>query len=278
MSTRLRNGIIIAVVGITLIILGVFVIVRLIESSPTTQVQVPTPVPEAKVPVVVVTRDILLGSVINEGDVEIREIPVAYVTRGVIDDLDQVYGKFTKTDLIQGEMVLSHNLANPTDITHDISYVLDENHVLMALPSTDLMSRESIIERGDIVDVLVSLESTLVTTNLDGEEEEQSFTVTFDALQRMNITAMVVDIIPVEDEARVQADTEGEQIIHRDDIVVKAYLVAIDPQDALVLKHLKDVGALFDFVLRSPTSTTQFDLTPVTSEYLKEFYGLEILP
>jgi Flp pilus assembly protein CpaB len=267
------------VVGITLIILGVFVIVRLFQTSPSVQVQAPTPVPEAKVPVAVVTRDILLGSVLGEGDVEIVEIPVAYVSRGVIDDLDRVYGKFTKVDLIQGEMVLSHNLANPTEISHDISYVLDDNHVLMAIPAGDLMSRESIIQRGDIVDVFVSLEEELVVTTPEGEEIEESFTVTFDALQRMSITAMVVDIIPEEEEGvRVAADAEGEQIVHRDDIVVKAYLVALDPQDALVLKHLKDIGAIWDFVLRAPTSTGQFDLTPVTSEFLKELYGLEILP
>jgi hypothetical protein len=54
--------------------------------------------------------------------------------------------------------------------------------------------------------------------------------------------------------------------------------LALSPQDALVLKHLKDMNATFDVVLRSPTSTQQFDLTPVTQEYIIELYGLEILP
>jgi pilus assembly protein CpaB len=59
--------------------------------------------------------------------------------------------------------------------------------------------------------------------------------------------------------------------------VVRAYLLALNPQDALVLKHLKDNGGVFDLVLRSPTSTQSFDLTPVTQEYIVELYGLEIL-
>jgi pilus assembly protein CpaB len=266
------------VVGVTLIILGVFVISRLFQTTTATQVQQPTPEPEAKVQVVVATRDILLGTVIETGDVELVEIPVRYVTRDTIGDLDEVIGKFTKVDLIQGEMVLGHNLANPTEISHDISYVLDDNHVLLAVPATDLMSRESIIQRGDVVDLLVSIEQELETIDLDGETILETYTVTFSALQRMSITALVVDIIPEEEDGRVQANPEGEEIIHRDDIVVKAYLIALDPQDALIVKHLKDIGAVFDFVLRSPTSNTQFGLTPVTSEFLRELYGLEIIP
>ena len=54
-----------------------------------------------------------------------------------------------------------------------------------------------------------------------------------------------------------------------------ALLLALDPQDALVLKHLKDTGAIFDLVLRSPTSNLLFDLEPVTDEYLIDLYGLE---
>ena len=278
MSTRLRNGIIIAVVGVTLIILGVFVVTRLFSSTTTTQDPVPTPEPEAKEQVVVATHDILLGTVIQEGDIELVEIPVRYITRDTINDLDEVIGKFTKTDLIQGEMILAHNLANPTEISHDISYILDENHVLMAIPASDLMSRESIIQRGDVVDLLVSIEQELETINIDGERILETYTITFDALQRMSITALVVDIIQEEESGRVQADPEGEEIVHRDDIVVKAYLVALDPQDALIVKYLKDVGAVFDFVLRAPTSTVQFGLTPVTREFIRELYGLEIIP
>ena len=40
------------------------------------------------------------------------------------------------------------------------------------------------------------------------------------------------------------------------------------------LKHLKDTGATFDLVLRAPTSTQLFSLTPVTDEYLIERYQL----
>jgi pilus assembly protein CpaB len=53
-------------------------------------------------------------------------------------------------------------------------------------------------------------------------------------------------------------------------------LLALNPQDALLLKHLVDTGATFDIVLRSPNSTQLFELEPIISEYLIDKYQLDI--
>ena len=95
-------------------------------------------------------------------------------------------------------------------------------------------------------------------------------------MQRVEITALVADII-VNDE-QVRAEAGEDETVPRRSVNIQAYLLALDPQDALILKFLKDSGANFDLVLRAPTSTGQFNLTPVTAEYLQELYGLEILP
>ena len=150
-------------------------------------------------------------------------------------------------------MILQHNLANPTGQSYDIAWVLDDSHVLMALGATDLMSRLSMIKRGDIVDILASYQTP-----------QQ---ITFDAYQRLNITAIVIDVLK-------DASTPPQ----RSQVAVQAYLVALDPQDALVLKYLRDTGANFDLVLRAPTSNRQFQLTPVTAQYITELYGLGLLP
>ena len=57
---------------------------------------------------------------------------------------------------------------------------------------------------------------------------------------------------------------------------IQAYLLALDPQDALVLKHLKDRNAIFDIVLRAPTSNNNFELAPVYDDFLNDYFGLEI--
>jgi hypothetical protein len=42
----------------------------------------------------------------------------------------------------------------------------------------------------------------------------------------------------------------------------------------LVLKHMRDAGANFDFVLRSPTSNQLFEVSPVTEQYLLQRFQL----
>jgi hypothetical protein len=59
------------------------------------------------------------------------------------------------------------------------------------------------------------------------------------------------------------------------DIRVRAYLLALNAQDALVLKHMRDQGAIFDLVLRSPTSNELFEVSPVTEEYLLQRFQLQ---
>ncbi len=68
-----------------------------------------------------------------------------------------------KTDMIQGEMVLLHNLADPTNNIGDISFILSEDHILMAFPASDLMSRNSMIQRGDIVDIFATFDEEVET-------------------------------------------------------------------------------------------------------------------
>jgi hypothetical protein len=88
---------------------------------------------------------------------------------------------------------------------------------------------------------------------------------------------MVLEVIEQEGNAAPLAGGDAG-VAPPPDTRIRAYLLALNPQDALILKHLKDTEAIFDIVLRAPTSTAQFDLTPDTEEYIIEYYGLAILP
>ena len=152
----------------------------------------------------------------------------------------------------------------------------------MAFPADDLMSRESMVQRGDVVDIFATFQEkvktigeTTTTTGEPAEPEMRTFTV--DTMQKVSVTAMVLDVIEQEGNAAPLPGDGGEQA-PPPETRIKAYLLALNPQDALILKHLKDTEAIFDIVLRAPTSTAQFGLTPVTEEYIVEYYGLEILP
>jgi len=274
--------ILIVIMGLILVTVGVFATVMLIQRLQSSQEPAVVEEMTVKTTVVVLTRDLYLGDRIGEGDVKLTSVPVELAPRNAITSLEEAVGKIIKTDLIQGEMVLSHNLADPTNNNNDLSFVLSDDHVLMAFPADDLMSRESMVQRGDIVDIFATfvedvktVGETTSTTGEDAEPETRTFTV--DTMQNVSVTALVLEVIVEEEKDSGLLEGETDQGT-KPAATIKAYLLALDPQDALILKHLKDTDAIFDIVLRAPTSTVQFYLTPVTEEYIIEFYGLEILP
>ena len=272
----------IIIVGLILVAIGVFAGFSLIQRFQANQASVGSEEYTVKTTVVVVTRDLVLGDTIAGTDVELASVPVEIAPRTAIANLEEVVGKMIKTDLVQGEMVLSHNLADPTNKNNDLSFILSEDHVLMAFPANDLMSRESMVQRGDIVDIFATFQQEVqtvgeivTTTGEPIEPEMRTFTV--DSLQKVGVTALVLEVIEQDTNTNLLED-ENNQDSSTLSTRIKAYLLALNPRDALILKHLKDTDAIFDIVLRAPTSTVQFDLTPVTEEYIIEFYGLEILP
>jgi pilus assembly protein CpaB len=294
LNNKFRGGLLL-VIGFMLIVMGITAAYLLtreggVLSKLTTK---PTPVNVITNQVVAVNRDMKLGDLINLEDVKIISVPVDVMPRDSLVDTNAAVGKFLKTDMIQGEMLLSHNLADPTNVNKDLAFALTDEQVLMAISIDDVMTKESVIKRGDIIDVFVTITETVdnvATTTTDGNvtAEDQTTTqnpgdkvprsFTFDAFQKTNVTGIVMDVITDNsNKTNVEALSKNEGDVPRQNTIIRAYLLALSPQDALVLKHLKDSGAIFDLVLRSPTSLVPFELTPVTQEYIVEFYSLQIL-
>ena len=268
----------IIIAGLILVAIGVFASFNLIQRFQGNQSSAVSEEQTVKTSVVVAARDLSLGDTIAGTDVELASVPVEIAPRTAIANLNGAVDKITKTDLVQGEMVLSHNLADPTNKNGDLSYILSEDHVLMAFPATDLMSREVEVQRGDIIDIFATFRQKVKTVGevitVNGEPQEPEMrTFTVDSLQKVSVTAMVLEVIDKDTDTDVMQEENNEA-----DSRIRAYLLALNPRDALILKHLKDTAAVFDIVLRAPTSTVQFSLTPVTEEYIIEYYGLEILP
>jgi Flp pilus assembly protein CpaB len=281
LNRRVLIGIIIAVVGVGLIALGILAINTVLKQSFAPPVQA-TPEVEATTDVIITTHDMAVGSVLNREDVQVATIPVSAVPRDALTTIDSALGKITIVHLIQGEMVLQHHLADPTNVAHDIGYIIEDNQVMMAFPSTDLLSTLGVLQRGDTIDILASMQVEITPTRIapgGTTTEEQQTTInrlfTFDAMQRVTVSAVVADVVT---DSNTTASTEGEAqpTPNPADVRVRAYLLVLSPQDALVLKHMRDAGATFDIVLRSPTSNELFELSPVTVEYLLQRYELTI--
>lgn len=285
MSRRFRIGILILVAGLAIAVAGFFLLSTVIRRS-IAPLPAPTPLPALTEKVVVVTHDLPIGSLLQAEDLRVIEMPVELASPGAIRDVETAIGRLTKVQLVTGELVMSHHLADPTNVIHDLALIIDDNQVVMAFPATDLLSSLNILQRGDIIDIFASVTQTIAPgegepgaqTTTGEEETEITELFTFDALQRVQLTAMVVEVLSQERSSVGLPVGEGEPqpTPVPANIRTKAYLLALSPQDALVLKHLKDVGAVFDIVLRSPTSNQIFETFPVTSDFIIDRYELEV--
>lgn len=282
-----------ALIGIAAVVGGAFIFSR-IAGRGIAPLPQPTPLPPRTETVLVTTHDIPLRALLKAQDVTLVEVPVELAPPNALHEISQALDRITKIPLVTGEIVMEHHLADPTNIKQDLAFIIGDDQVLMAFPATDLMSQINMLQPGDIVDILVSIEQPVLpgqigSVNLfaeEGQVEEELFT--FNALQRIEISAVVVEIIPTRQTGSTTSRTASTGLAEAEatpqptptpqpsQIEPQAILMALSPQDALVLKHLKDAGGIIDIVLRAPTSDQLFELNPVMSEYLKDRYELVI--
>ena len=283
-----RRWIVIGLAGTVVIVLGCGLLAAVVTrvASP---LPAATPIPPRTVSVVVMTHDVPVRSLLQTEDITVMDVPVQLAPLEALSDPQDVVGRITMIPLVTGETVGAHHLADPTNYTHDLAVVIDDDQVLMAFPSTDLMSRLNILQPGDVVDILVSLSSPVLPgPGAEAEEGAGSVLFTFDAVQQVEISAVVVEILTGSRSGAASASTasqgsDGVEVQLQptpepepSDASPQALLIALDPQDALILKHIKDIGGIIDIVLRAPTATVRFELSPVMAEYLRDRFELTV--
>jgi pilus assembly protein CpaB len=221
-----------------------------------------------QVSVVVAAQRIEVRSLLTAEDLELKEMPVDAVPETALRQVEDGVGRITLVDLYPGEVLLTGRLVDPDVVAADgrTALVINDDQVLMAFPAEDLMSRVNVLKPGDHVDLLFSYELPIgqVTGGVPGvgppveggqaaagEEAEQ---VTFTLLQNVVIAAI----------------TGGGE----EEDGVRALLLTLSPQDALVLKWMKDAGGIVDIVLRAPGVEVEFPTDPVDLDYLINRYLL----
>ena len=286
-----KLGVLLAIMGMCIAVVGVLFVALVLRQSLSPTV-VATQAPAVTIPVVVARRGLPTRSLLLASDLTTVNIPVEYAPLTAVSDLETVVGKITMIAMAPGEILMGHHLADPTNISRNLPFIIEDDQVVMAFPATDLMSQVNVLQAGDRVDILVSVEVPVLPEEagalLSGdaqaaETQPEDRLFTFNALGRVTIQAIVVEVAPpartgttAGNAARTVAGATPEPTATPgpSDITSYAILVALDPQDALVLKHLKDSGGMIDIVLRSPTANQAFDLDPVSPEYLKDRYEL----
>jgi pilus assembly protein CpaB len=284
-----RIGLLLLLGGLVLAMVGI-VFVLFVLRQITAPIVATTPVPPPTLSVVVTNRAVPVRTVFQASDLTVVEMPVEFVPLDAVSEIGDAVGKIAMIPMTAGEILMRHHLVDPTNVSpQELGFVIDEDQVVMAFPATDLMSQVDVLQAGDLVDILMSVEvpvlpdeaSGLVASEAQVGDEEDAILFTFNALQRVTIQAIVVEIVPEQrttgaatTRTTIGGTPEPTATPGPERIEAQAILVAVSQQDALVLKHLKDAGGTADIVLRAPTADQIFELDPVSAEYLKDRYEL----
>ncbi len=209
-----------------------------------------------QVQVVVAARAVSVRSPLTADDVEVKNVPVDAAPEGSLREVAAAAGKLTLVDLFPGEILLSQRLSDPNVISGDgrQALVMAENEVLTAFPASDLLSKVGVLKPGDHVDMLFTVK---FPAGAQGDKEEPS---SLTVLDNVTISALVGGSAPA----------EGQQ-----PTAPSALLLVVNPQDALVLKYLRDNGAVMDQVLRAPGAEQPFTVEPVDMNYLVNRYRVQ---
>ncbi len=278
------KGVLWLVVGLLVAITAGFV-AYLVLANAATQATIQTA--GAQVDVVVAARTIHVGRILSQEDLTLEKMPVKLVPDGALQHIGDAVDKMALTDMYEGEVVLSQRIAVPDVVSGNgrVAAIMAEEHVLMALPAADLMSHISLLKPGDHVDILYtldvpasasgnSLETLLNTQPVMASSATNTKKATFIALENVVIAALVDPENPITSE---NGANQNDQTLGTNNATSEnpnAILIAVLPQDALMLKYLQDAGGVFDLVLRSPANDQPADADPVDINYIKNRYQL----
>lgn len=253
-----RSGCIWIAAGLVLaLVAGVLAFMAILRAS---SQAVPTAPRIPAADVVVAARAIGVRELLGPEDVELRQIPADVVPENAVRSTQSIMGWITLVPLSPDEIILSSKVISPTVKGEQVAFLMDKNKVAMAFPADDLMSSNHLLQPGDHVDVLFSIE-------VEARDEDSGGLVTFNALQNLEIAAVVM---PRDIESKAASEVSSKPVRPL------AIVFALDPQDALVLKHLRDVGGTVDIVLRAPEARERFSTQPVNINYLLDRYQIRV--
>ena len=223
------------------------------------------PIRTATRPVIVARRDLAARQIVAQDTLDTRELPLEEIPSGAIFRIEDAVGKFSLQEVKAGQPLLAQNLiATSTGpgagITTSVqlALLLPSDKVAVVLPAGDLLSQSGDVSIGDHIDLLASM----VVAGKDGGGGQ----VTLMNLQNVPVVKVLQDAPPSGGTA--QAAQQRPKIT--------GLVLAVDPQDGIIMKYFVDSGAKVSIDLRSSRLTVTFDVSPVTLEYLADKYKIKV--
>jgi pilus assembly protein CpaB len=273
-----RSNRILLVVGVALAVVSFVVVLALGNFGQ--QAQTPASV---DVPVVVATTDIALGTQVTADMVSTSTKPQAEST-GTYQNPDDVVGKVVRQPIVSGAVLTTDDFSTAT--VQDVTGSLPAGMRAIAIPLDKVDSVGALLQPGDRVDVLLSMEdldglNPVVVPSPSQAPTTSGTTVDpytlLDAyLNNTTVKVVVQNVQVVAAMAKLTDDGSGDnasgQASTDPDMVV---LLAVTPQQAEVVRFAQLDGNV-SLVLRSPADkdAAAVDTSGITLKQLVDQYGV----
>lgn len=205
----------------------------------------------AKLKLPVAARQIEIGERITPSDYLMKDYPLELVPVNAITDTAKLDNQLVVTTIGQGGTFQENQFVGSANAP--VSDRIEPGNVVFAFPASDLLSESSVIRNGDRLDLLLSLDPP---ANQDDSSAPQRATL----LTVQNIAVLQI-ISPPTEEGQPPAKPS-------------ALLLSVTPQDAVLIKYVKDSGGIFDFALRSRLDQEQYQVPPITFDDFAQTYGI----
>jgi pilus assembly protein CpaB len=222
--------------------------------------------------VVVAVVDIPFRRSITESEVTIRELPVESVPEGAATTLDQVVGKMSTVDLFANAPLLVQQLVTPDIVTQQVALSVPKGKIVTAVPTSSQLIAHRLIRPGDKIDLLATFEIEIMREQGGGPMAES-----VGLLQNLEVHAIILPMDNIKDGADALGGAREGGVFPTADKEGQAVLLAVDPQDALTIRHILDVGGELDLALRGPDDDSMTSIEPVDQFYLANRYKIELV-
>lgn len=260
--------------GLLAVLAGGVAIAALLSVTPE-EVQAPRQM------VVVATSPIAAGSIVRVDWVALQ--PQDDIPSGAMMSVDEVVNHKAVNDIAANEVVLAEDI-ELEDMSPSVGLGIPEDKIAVALPADDILSGWGAVVPGDHVDVLFTVDVILETAMYP---EEVVRVEEGEVLQRLErdqsldqvsvLTLQNLEVLQIIEEPQVSVEEGQAGEDQPASIPRRALVLAINPQDAVILKYLRDTAGIIDIALRSPENGTLFSTEPVNINYLILRYGI-VLP
>jgi Flp pilus assembly protein CpaB len=280
---RKRLGFILIGGGVLLaLIVGVMVYTQVSAAE-----QIKSQLPTARV--VIATADIPPRTEIAASMVNIQTVPNELVQAGAATKIEDVVGKFTPEALIKGSVINTQKIG-PLAVKNAPSFGIEKGKVMYVMPVSFAGSQFSLaqvnaLRSGDRVDLLYT--TINAPQNLTADQRTE---VTANPIPYLQTRIMLQDLRIQEigtyaaDGSLVPATGDPNAKDASKNIapaIANANIIfVVDPEEALVLKWLKDAATYYkqsnvEMVLRSPADDQQADNNMVVNfNYMQQKYNL----